>query len=342
MLDKGLIQIYTSQSRKHNYAPLGLGLRATGQDLRTLVMCFAPHELIRAETAFASMVPDGRFVFDYSAIEGPRLHGGWHKGRAKRAFKNAWETIASGEFDIVILTGIIHMLNLGMFSVEELLDLMTRKPPNVELVMTGPAAPPPLIERADLVTEMVVTRKARLETAQRGKSIGTVEVVTGDGKGKTTYCLGKVMLAAAMGIRAAFLQFIKSPKPYGEVKALRKLLNVEIKTMGKGFLDLAPGSHWKSHQGAARQAWERCLREIFSLDYGLIALDELNTATHYGLVNPDRVREMLLLRPENLNLLLSGRNAHPDIIAAATTVIEMKEIKHPFHKGIKARRGIEY
>jgi cob(I)alamin adenosyltransferase len=342
MLDKGLIQIYTSQSRKLNYAPLGLALRATGQDLRTLVMCFAPHELIWAETAFASMVPDSRFVFDHSAIEGPNLHGVWHKGRAKSALKKACKTIASGEFDIVILTGIIHMLNLGMLSIEELLQLMRQKRPTVELVMTGPAALPPLIERADLVTEMVVTQKARLETAQKGKSIGGVDVITGDGKGKTTYCLGKVMLAAAMGIRCAFLQFIKSPKPYGEVKAIRKLLNVEIKTMGKGFLDLAPGGHWRSHQEAARQAWERCLREIFSLEYGLIALDELNTATHYGLVNPDRVREMIILRPENLNLLLSGRNTHPDVMAAATTVIKMKEIKHPFQKGIKARRGIEY
>jgi cob(I)alamin adenosyltransferase len=342
MLNRGLIQIYTSQSRRHNCAPLGLGLRATGQDLRTLVMCFMPHELIKAEIAFASMVQDDLFVFDHSAIEGPRLHGGWHKGRAKRTFKKAREAISTGEFDIVILTGIIHMVNLGMFSVEELLDLMSQKPPSVEVVMTGPAAPPPLIEAADLVTEMVVTRKPRMERAHEAKSIGTVEVVTGDGKGKTTYCLGKIMLAAAVGIRAAFLQFIKSPKPYGEVKAMRKFLNVEIKTMGKGFLALAPTTHWKSHQEAARQAWEKCLREIFSLEYGLIALDELNTAIHYGLVNPDRVREMLLLRPDNLNLLISGRDAHPDIMAAATTVIEMKEIKHPFHKGIKARRGIEY
>jgi len=342
MLDKGLIQIYTSQSRKHNYAPLGLGLRATGQDLRTLVMCFAPHELIRAETAFAAMVPKDLFAFDYSAIEGPRLHGGWHRDRAKRAFVKAREAISSGQFDMVILTGIIHMLNLGMFSVEELLSLMTGKSQNVELVMTGPAAPPPLIEQADLVTEMVVTRKPRLEAEQKGRSIGTVEVVTGDGKGKTTYCLGKAMLASAVGIRAAFLQFIKSPKPYGEVKGLRKLLNVEIKTMGKGFLALAPTTHWKSHQEAARQAWESCLREVFSLEYGLIVLDELNTATHYGLVNPDRVREMLVLRPENLNLIISGRNAHPDVMAAATTVIEMKEIKHPYQQGIKARRGIEF
>jgi len=305
-------------------------------------MCFAPHELIRAETAFASMVPDGRFVFDYSAIEGPRLHGGWHRGRANRALTKARETIASGDFDMVILTGILHMLNLGIVSVQVLLDLTERKPPNVELVMTGSAAPQPLIDRADLVTEMVVTRNPRPEAMQDAKSIGTVEVVTGDGKGKTTYCLGRVMLAAAVGIRAAFLQFIKSPKPYGEVKAIRKLLNVEIKTMGKGFLGLAPSVHWKSHQKAARDAWEKCLREIFSLEYGLIALDELNTAIHHGLVNSERVREMLLLRPTNLNLILSGRDAHPNIMAAATTVIEMKEIKHPYHKGIKARRGIEY
>jgi cob(I)alamin adenosyltransferase len=84
------------------------------------------------------------------------------------------------------------------------------------------------------------------------------------------------------------------------------------------------------------------LREIFSLTYRLIALDEINIATNLDLVHPNRVREMMFLKPRNLHLVLSGRNAHPEMIKHASAVFEMREIKHPFQKGIKARRGIEF
>jgi len=74
----------------------------------------------------------------------------------------------------------------------------------------------------------------------------------------------------------------------------------------------------------------------------LIVLDEINIATHLDLVHPDRVREMMFLKPSGLHIILSGQNAHPDIRENASALFEMREIKHPFHKGIKARRGIEY
>jgi cob(I)alamin adenosyltransferase len=171
---------------------------------------------------------------------------------------------------------------------------------------------------------------------------GAVEVVTGNGKGKTTYCLGKAMLTSCLGIRCTFLQFIKSPQPYGEIAAIQTFPNMDIKTMGEGFLRLDSPVQEKRHVEAARRAWEECLREIFSLKYGLVVMDEINTAAHYGLVSPNRLRELLFLKPRNLHLILSGRNANPEVMNAASAVIEMKEVKHPYHKGIKARRGIEY
>jgi cob(I)alamin adenosyltransferase len=84
------------------------------------------------------------------------------------------------------------------------------------------------------------------------------------------------------------------------------------------------------------------LKEIFSLTYRLVVLDEINIATNLDLVHPDRVREMMFLKPRDLHLILSGRNAHPEMMNHASAVFEMREIKHPFHKGIKARRGIEF
>ena len=140
---------------------------------------------------------------------------------------------------------------------------------------------------------------------------------------------------------SSILQFIKSSRAYGEVVAIKRFPNLEVKTMGKGFI-VGPSKPSKKHLRAARIAWEACLREIFSLDYRLIVLDEINVATHLGLVHPERVREMMFLRPKGVNIILSGRNAHSEMIEHATAAFEMREIKHPFYKGIQARRGIEF
>ena len=145
-----------------------------------------------------------------------------------------------------------------------------------------------------------------------------------------------------MGIRSTILQFIKSPKAYGEVKAMKKLPYLGIRSMGEGFLNIQPAASDRKHMEAARKAWEDCLREIFSLKYGLIVLDEINIATYYGLIHPERVREMLFLKPRKLHLILSGRNVHLEVRKGASSLIEMREIKHPFQKGIKARKGIEF
>ena len=149
------------------------------------------------------------------------------------------------------------------------------------------------------------------------------------------------MLFAAHRLPATILQFIKSPHAYGEVTAIERFRDLQIKSMGEGFI-FGSSQPSKKHIEAARHAWEACLREIFSLKFRLVVLDEINIATHLGLVHPERVREMMFLKPKNLQVILSGRNAHPEIMEHASTVFEMKEIKHPFHRGIPARKGIEF
>ena len=330
MLKKGLIQVYTGTSEQINFAPFGLALRASGYDFRILITCFAPHgqmeEAIRASSFLDTM------IIDHSAINNP-----------PDAFQKAKQAALAGDFDIVILNGIIPLLDQGVIGLEHVLTLMEEKPENVELVLSGSGAPQDIIVKADLVTEMVISGPTSASPNKNDfEGQGTTEVITGNGKGKTTYCFGKAMLSSCLGTRTSILQFIKSPKPYGEVKAIGKLPNLEIRSMGEGFLNLDLTGPKKRHIDAARRAWAECLKEIFSLKYGLMVLDEIDNATHYGLVNPERVREMLFLKPRNLHLLLSGRNAHSEVTGAATTVIEMREIKHPFKKGIKARKGIEF
>jgi len=344
MLKQGLVQVYTGTSEQMNLAHLGLCLRATGQGLRTCLLGLSDHPYIGIEgRALANLKP-------HVQVERVPLSGGspaeplkkGDTGTIQAALDHIQEVAEGGGFDIIILEEVNHMLGGGIIPVDAMVKLIEKKPSGVEFVLTGRNAPKEIIEQADLVTEMVEHKREEGSWTINGSSQeGCTGVVTGDGKGKTTYCLGRAMLFAANGIPASILQFIKSPRPYGEVVAIERFPNLEIKTMGEGFI-MGPFKPSRSHLKAARDAWEECLREIFSLAYRLIVLDEINIATHLGLVHPERVREMMYLKPRDLHVILSGRNAHPEMREHASAVFEMKEIKHPFHDGIGARRGIEF
>ena len=344
MLEQGLVQVYTGNTGQMNCAHIGLCLRATGQKLRTFIMGFVPHPLVDIEDRAIS------YLRPFVEVERLSLHSGYkdetsHDEDAERisaGLEHVQEIVESGAFDIVILEDINQMVDMGIIPAGRILDLLERKPPNVELVLTGSSAKEEIIAQAELVTEMVVHKGEEGSWLVGGANRkGCVWVVTGDGKGKTTYCLGMAMFFAASGIPSSVLQFIKSPRAYGEVVAIEWFPNLEVKTMGEGFI-VGPSRPSQKHMKAARKAWEACLREIFSLTYHLIVLDEINVATHIGLVHPERVREMMFLKPKGVNIILSGRNAHPEMIEHASAVFEMREIKHPFHKGIQARRGIEF
>jgi cob(I)alamin adenosyltransferase len=343
MLEIGLVQVYTGTPKKYHYAPIGLSLRAAGHGLRTLITCFVPDAIQDDEIQMISHYLKGHIVVDQTAIELSQGPETLSREKMQSAFRKARQAVMAASYDIVILNGISHALSLMFIGLEDVLRLIEEKPPRVELILTGSQVPEAIAHEADLVTELEVHPISDDHREGEGQGYqGAIEVITGNGKGKTTYCLGRTLLASCSGIRCAFLQFIKSPKPYGEVMAIETLPNVDIQTMGEGFLGVHPHGHKKKHVDAARRAWEKCLREVFSLKYGLIVLDELNTATFHGLVNPARVRELLFLKPKELHLFVSGRNAHAEVMAAASVVIEMKEIKHPYRKGIKARKGIEF
>ncbi len=343
MLEKGLIQVYTSESDQMNFAPIGLSLRAAGHGLRTLITNFTSDELLEG-LSFASQFLQPNLVIENSGTQQtlPGRDETNNTSLETEVFQRTLEAIFSGDFHIVVLNGVHRVLDQGLLSSQDILKLMRQKPGNLELILSGKGLSDQIIERADLVTEMVVIKGPKRTKETRPGDNGTVDVITGPGKGKTTYCLGKAMLMSSMGIPSVVFQTIKSPKLYGEVRAIQRLPFLEIKSMGKGFLHKHSAGLEKKHIDAAKAAWALLLKKIFSLEYRLVVLDEINVATHYGLINFHRVREMLFLKPDNLHLLLSGRHAHPEVTEAATNVIEMREIKHPFRKGIKARKGIEF
>jgi cob(I)alamin adenosyltransferase len=345
MLKKGLIQIYTGDTDHDNFAPIGLSLRAAGHQFRTHLSCFVKPDWMEGATMAAKLLKPHLTVEALHPDQEP-LSNAWGPKETQKIhhlLNAAEKALTGGAFDIVILYGVLRMVKSGVLSLDNMMTLIESKPDHVELILSGPGADETLIHRADLVTEMVISMKQEQSDGEtRIRATAPTEVVTGNGKGKTTYCLGKAMLMSCMGIRSTFLQFIKSPRNYGEVMGIQRLPWLEIQTMGEGFLRKHGGASSIKHREAAKRAWKSCLREVVSLKHDLIVFDEINIATYYDLIDGHEVKEMLFLKPKHLHLILSGRNVHLEVREGASTVIEMREIKHPFKKGIKARKGIEY
>lgn len=172
---------------------------------------------------------------------------------------------------------------------------------------------------------------------------GYVVVLTGNGKGKTTSALGMAVRAVGQGLKVIVLQFIKGSWKYGELATADRLApDLAIRPLGEGFVHVDPENPDPKDVECARRAWEVCKEALFSGDYGMVILDEINTAISYGLLPADDVLEALKRRPSELHVVLTGRDAHPKIVEMADLVTEMTEIKHPYRAGHKARRGIEY
>ena len=174
---------------------------------------------------------------------------------------------------------------------------------------------------------------------------GLVIVHTGDGKGKTTAALGLALRAWGSGLRVLILQFIKGGQRYGELDAIKALKNVrdtiEVRQCGLGFTR-RDESRKAEHIAAAKEAVREAEREIVSGAWDLIILDEINYAVKFGLLETEDVLHLVNEKPQDLHLVLTGRDAQPEIIDAADLVTEMKLVKHPFERGIKAQKGIEF
>jgi cob(I)alamin adenosyltransferase len=174
----------------------------------------------------------------------------------------------------------------------------------------------------------------------------SVVINTGDGKGKTTAALGLALRAAGHDMKVLILQFIKSGRVSGEAKVIRERLRplVDIEQLGKGFIRFKNGKPDPTGEQIknARDSFKYASDKIESNKYDLIVLDEINNLVDYGMLKVEEVAEIIKNRPKGICLVLTGRNASPEIIDIADTVTEMKEMKHVFRKGIKARKGIEY
>ncbi len=186
-----------------------------------------------------------------------------------------------------------------------------------------------------------VTFKGNLE-----KDKGYVQVYTGDGKGKTTATMGLALRALGQGKTVSITMFTKGGDDYGEIKAFNKLQpdirkNLRIEQAGLDRIIFASNKNDEDKK-IMQAGWENAKKIINSGKTDVVILDELNIALDLKLIDEEDVLKTIKNKPENVEIVLSGRNAHKNIIDAADLVSNIQLVKHYWDKGITARRGIEY
>lgn len=179
------------------------------------------------------------------------------------------------------------------------------------------------------------------EVASKTVEKGVLAVHTGPGKGKSTAAFGLALRALGHGKRVVVVQFIKGGWETGERTALKRFDDlVEWHTMGEGFT-------WETQDrsrdiAACERAWEVARAALKREDVGLVVLDELNIALRYDYLPLEKVLEDLKARPRMQHVVITGRNAKPDLVDAADLVTEMTLVKHHFRAGVKAQAGFEF
>ena len=170
---------------------------------------------------------------------------------------------------------------------------------------------------------------------------GLTMIFTGNGKGKTTAALGLAFRALGHDFPVSIIQFIKGSWKYGELESAKRFEELlDFHVMGKGFT-------WQSENleediKAAREAWEFAAKTILADKHRLIILDELTYLIKYDMVPEEEILAVLQQKPQTMHVVITGRDASQGLIDFADLVTEMTEIKHPYQKGIKAQKGIEY
>ena len=173
---------------------------------------------------------------------------------------------------------------------------------------------------------------------------GLVIVYTGGGKGKTSAALGLVLRAVGYNHKVCMVQFVKGSWHYGELDSAKRLApEFEMITAGKGFVGILDDKiPREDHVKAANDTLMISREKIASGKFDVVILDEINYAVQLELLKLDDVIDLIKSKPAELDLVLTGNHAAKEVIELADLVTEMKEIKHPFKSGLKAKKGIDF
>lgn len=357
----GQIHVYDGAGKGKSQAALGVVLRSIGLGInsdwqtRVLLLRFlkgpgrtydedaAIEALQRGFPHLIDQVRTGRAEF-FGADEITRFD----TLEAQRGWDVAKGAIASGLYSVVVLDELNPVLDLGLLPVEEVVNTLKRKPDHMEVIATGRAAPPALVEIADLHSEM----RPHIHSATDGSMAG-IEIYTGAGKGKSTSALGKALQAIGRGIsqdkshRVLIMQWLKGGRGYTEDAAIAALRQsypdlVDHQRCGRDAI-VWRGQQQELDYVEAERGWEIARAAIASGLYKTIILDELNPTVDLELLPEDPIVQSFLRKPRDTEVIITGRcNNPPAYFDLASIHSEMICHKHYAEKGVDLKRGVDF
>ncbi len=362
---KGQLHIYDGEGKGKSQAALGVVLRTIGlgicekKQTRVLLLRFlkgpgrsydedaAIDALQRGFPHLIDHVRTGRSEF-FSASEVTKFD----KAEAERGWNIAKGAIASALYSVVVLDELNPVLDLEMLDMNDVVKTLDSRPDGLEIIVTGRAAPTPLVRISQLHSEMKPHSKLVHSSFQDNK-FGGIEVYTGEGKGKSTSALGKALQAIGKGIsqdkshRVLILQWLKGGSGYTEdaaIDALRESYPHLVDHLRSGRDAIV----WRGQQQPidyveAERAWEIAKAAILSGLYKTIILDEINPTVDLELLPVESIHQTLLKKPKETEVILTGRcKNEPSYFELANVYSEMVCHKHYANVGVDLKRGVDY
>ena len=364
----GQLHVYDGDGKGKSQAALGVVLRTIGLGIceqkrtRVLLLRFlkGPGRAYDEDAAIEALqqgfphlidqVRTGRGDF-FTAEQASKFD----RKEAQRGWDIAKGAIASDLYSVVVLDELNPVLDLGLLDIDEVTSTLAAKPAGMEVICTGRGAPRPLIQLADLHSEMRAHRRQSSAAGedQQPQGLDGIEIYTGEGKGKSTSALGKVLQAIGRGIsqdkshRVLILQWLKGGSGYTEdaaIAALRESYPHLVDHLRSGRDAIV----WRGQQlpidyVEAERAWEIARAAISSGLYKTVILDEINPTVDLELLPVEPIVQTLLRKPTETEVILTGRcKNRPAYFDLASVHSEMVCHKHYAERGVDLKRGVDY
>ena len=358
----GQIHVYDGEGKGKSQVALGVVLRSIGLGIhsfrqsRVLLLRFlkGPGRTYDEDAAIEALQRGFPHLIDQvrtgrAEFFGPEEITRFDKLEAQRGWDVAKGAIASGLYSVVVLDELNPVLDLGLLQLDEVVSTLKQKPDHLEIIATGRGAPQPLLDSADLHSEM--KPRPHPEAAHHG--IEGIEIYTGDGKGKSTSALGKALQAIGRGIsqdkshRVLIMQWLKGGQGYTEDAAIAALRQsypdlVDHQRCGRDAI-VWRGQQQEIDYVEAERGWEIASAAIASGLYKTIILDELNPTIDLELLPEEPIVQALLRKPKDTEVIITGRCKNPpayfDLASAHSEVFCHK---HYAEKGVDLKRGVDF
>ena len=363
----GQLHIYDGEGKGKSQAALGVVLRTIGLGIceqrrtRVLLLRFlkGPGRAYDEDAAIEALQQGFPHLIDQVRTGrgehfGPEDVTRFDRQEAQRGWDIAKGAIASALYSVVVLDELNPVLDLGLLDIEDVLRSLKARPEGMEIIVTGRAAPRPLVQIADLHSEMRAHRRPDPDASnEQFDAQGAIEIYTGEGKGKSTSALGKALQAIGRGIsqdkshRVLNLQWLKGGSGYTEdaaIAALRESYPHLVDHLRSGRDAIV----WRGQQEPidyveAERAWEIARAAISSGLYKTVILDELNPSVDLELLPVEPIMQTLLRKPAETEVIITGRCKNsPAYFDLASVHSEMVCHKHYAEQGVDLKRGVDY